>query len=133
MKIHLFLGTNNKDMENIYYSYKENLTSWVWPECGLIAQTQKELAERTEIVVEATLKDNIDLGIMTHSESVFNRIRLMVVQDKLKSEDVIINWIEGDSIKNLKICRSGSLSSWPSGLFDHNLNEIGNILRARKK
>lgn len=66
---------------------------------------------------------NRQIIIETHSDHIFNGIRVAVAQEKLKKEDYTINYLSLDEnkctkIDNIEVSKRGRILNAPEGLFD---------------
>lgn len=74
----------------------------------------------------------------THSENIILRLRRLVVEGSLSSDDVIIYWIDdengpGSTVKTITIDNDGEMSDWPTGVFSEDYEEVIAIREAQKK
>ena len=95
-----------------------------------------------ELFARSAKKLNQSFIIETHSENIILRMRKLIVENDfyLTSDDVVIYWIDDEdplspSVKPILIDSDGVLSDWPTGVFNENLLEIQEIMKAvsRKK
>lgn len=93
-----------------------------------------------ELFVKSALQNNQYFFIETHSENILLRIRKLIVENKygLKHSDVLIYWVDsndqdGAFLDKIEINEKGELSTWPTGVFSENAQEIIDIQKAIKK
>ena len=105
----LFLGTIEKDTAVLI----EN------PEAHLHPKGQTELSHLICLAVEA----GAQIIVETHSDHLFDGIRIFTKQHKGFAQKVCLNWFELDddkltTVESPKLQQDGGLSEWPIGLFD---------------
>jgi predicted ATPase len=105
----LFLGTIEKDTAVLI----EN------PEAHLHPKGQTELARLICLAVEA----GAQIIVETHSDHLFDGIRIFTKQHKGFAKKVCLNWFELDedkltTVESPELQQDGRLSEWPTGLFD---------------
>lgn len=105
----LFLGTIEKDTTVLI----EN------PEAHLHPKGQTELARLICLAVEA----GAQIIVETHSDHLFDGIRIFAKQHKGFAQKVCLNWFELDedkltTVESPELQQDGRLSEWPTGLFD---------------
>ena len=105
----LFLGTIEKDTAVLI----EN------PEAHLHPKGQTELARLICLAVES----GAQIIVETHSDHLFDGIRIFTKQHKGFAKKVCLNWFELDedkltTVESPELQQDGRLSEWPTGLFD---------------
>lgn len=105
------------------------------PESDLHPSAHGEVAD---LMMKSLSNHHRSLIIETHSEMMLLRIRRWVIEKKLKSSEVVIYWVQpeslgGSTIKKITINKRGELSSWPEGVFTEDYEEVLAIRRALRK
>jgi predicted ATPase len=106
-------------------SPKKSITIAEQPEIHLNPKMQCELADL--FVAMANKKQTVI--VETHSEHLLLRLRRLVAEDKVKSEDVAIYFVEGDGIKStitpITLQDNGHIKpiDWPKDFFGESLKE----------
>ena len=117
------------------FQEKNMLTVIEQPELHLHPEAHANLAE---LFAMSAIENKKKYIIETHSENFILRLRRLIVDanSPLKSEDVVIYWIEegenGHTIEPITINKKGILSDWPEGVFNENIEEIAAIKKAAK-
>jgi predicted ATPase len=106
-------------------SPKRSITIAEQPEIHLNPRIQCELAD---LFVEMANKKQTVI-VETHSEHLLLRLRRLVAEEKVKSEDVAIYFVEGDGInskiKEIELQENGHIKpiDWPKDFFGESLKE----------
>ena len=80
----------------------------------------------------------IQVIVETHSEHVINGVRLAILKDRIRHNDVIINYLNQErntpfpNIEPITLNKEADLSKWPNGFMDQEENDLGEIFRLRR-
>lgn len=80
----------------------------------------------------------VQVIIETHSDHILNGVRLAAIDDHpIKQDNIIIHHFYIDPEDNykrgeIKITKTGSLTSWPNGFLDQTERDLAAILKARR-
>ncbi len=106
-------------------SPKRSITIAEQPEIHLNPKIQCELAE----LFASMAKKGQTIIVETHSEHLLLRLRRLIAEEKLKSEDVAIYFVEKNKhnsiIKEIKLQENGHINpiDWPKDFFGESLKE----------
>tara|TARA_B100000508_G_C11372854_1_gene234574 strand:+ start:40 stop:465 length:426 start_codon:yes stop_codon:yes gene_type:complete len=106
-------------------SRKRSITLAEQPEIHLNPKIQCELADLFTYMAEK----GQTIIAETHSEHLLLRLRRLVAEDKLSSDDVAIYFVKSEdresSIKEIKLQHNGHIKQidWPKGFFGETLKE----------
>lgn len=96
-------------------------------------------ADLAELFAKSAIQKNNSYIIETHSENFLLRLRKLAIENSfgLKPDDIIIYWIEnseslGQELREITIDSEGTLSDWPEGVFNEDLQELIDLDNARK-
>ena len=81
-------------------------------------------------------QSGLQIIIETHSEHIINGIRISTLKGFLDPKNVIINFLTFSDlveIKALELSNKGELSDWPSGFFDQEERDLGNIFKLSRE
>jgi len=112
------------------------------PGVDIIEHPEAELHPAAHADVAELLIDNLPgatrpVIIETHSEMMLLRIRRLIAEGRLRSDQVIVYWISpqpeyGSKLQRISITDEGAMSSWPEGVFYEDYEEILAIRRAAR-
>lgn len=111
-----------------------NLNIFEEPETHLHPAAHADMAEY--IASQIRLNSKLSL-IETHSLNFILRLRLMIANGELSSEDVALYYVEFDNetgtsnLKEVFIKGDGSVSEWPKGVFNEALEETLRLRNAQ--
>ena len=111
-----------------------NLNIFEEPETHLHPAAHADMAEY--IASQIRLNNKLSL-IETHSLNFILRLRLMIANGELSSEDVALYYVEFDNetgtsnLKEVFIKEDGSVSEWPKGVFNEALEETLKLRNAQ--
>lgn len=81
----------------------------------------------------ATARPDVRLVVETHSESLINRLRLRVVEQRLDPSQIVILFgeqIQGvTQFRRLELNEFGDLNEWPKGFFDEGEQDAARLVR----
>ncbi len=101
------------------------------PEAHLHPKGQTELARLICLAVEAGAQAVVE----THSDHLFDGIRIYAKQHHGFAQKVSTHWFELDNeklttVESPKLFDDGSLSQWPNGMFDQFGINAGELLKS---
>lgn len=115
-------------------SNNTNFNIFEEPETHLHPAAHADMAEY--IASQIRLNSKLSL-IETHSLNFILRLRLMIANGELSSEDVALYYVEFDNetgtsnLKEVSIKGDGSVSEWPKGVFNEALEETLRLRNAQ--
>ena len=107
------------------------------PELHLHPAAHGDLAEL--FIDSINIDNNKKYLIETHSQNFLLRIRKLVVEKKISTEDVVFYFVDYDedtktsNLEKITINENGEVSSWPEGVFSESLEETLAIRQAQKE
>jgi hypothetical protein len=109
----------------------------------IIEQPEIHLNPRLQAKVGDLLKEIVDSGVdvivETHSEHLLLRIRRLIAENKLNSDDVALYFVDrtGDSsvVRRIALAQNGHISpqDWPADFFDDGLRESLGLASAQAR
>lgn len=112
----------------------------VGPGVDIIEHPEAELHPASHAAVAELLLNNLcdssrSTIIETHSEMILLRARRWIAEGRIDPDHVVVYWIDtkdkyGSVLKKLEIDEEGQMSSWPSGVFIEDYEEVLAIRRA---
>lgn len=103
------------------------------PEAHLHPSAQSKMGYFLGVMASAGIK----IIVETHSDHIVNGIQIAVVEKKIKSELVTINFfshkdngIQPD-VQSIKIKEKGELTNWPKGFFDQTQIDYAHLINLR--
>lgn len=116
-------------------NFQNNLDIIEQPELHLHPAAHAELSE---LFALTAIRESSTFIIETHSENFILRIRRLIVEKRIKSENVIIYWVDdetrpGSHLNKILISDDGLLTDWPSGVFSEDHEEVLAIKKAARK
>jgi len=103
------------------------------PEAHLDPQGQSRMGQFLAYVAA----QGVRLLIETHSEHVVNGIRIAILKEAIKSEDVLFNFFSNDggavAIQKIALNNKAELSSWPKGFMDQEEKDLAEIFKLQKQ
>ena len=115
---------------------QETLLIFEQPELHLHPAAHANLAE---LFAESLTDKNKRYLIETHSQNFTLRIRRLVAEGKVASEDVLFYYVDFDeekgesSLKPIEVDEQGKVDYWPEGVFSETLEETKAIRSAQLK
>ena len=105
------------------------------PELHLHPAAHGELAELFSNIIKEEKSKWI---IETHSEVFILRIRRLIAENKINSEDVAIYWVNdvkrpGSSLTKITVDEEGEVDFWPEDIFNEDYKEVLALRKAQNK
>ncbi|SFF68033.1 Protein of unknown function [Duganella sp. CF458] len=103
------------------------------PEIHLHPKAQSQLAD---LICESSATRQ--LFVETHSEHIINKARILILEKKIKPEDITIIYVNktksGSAITQIGIDSEGEFTkAWPQGFFDERYHDTMTLLRLKTK
>lgn len=117
MKIEVFSGQLNSNVENIFNSfmYRKNTVWWFLPE-RIFYHSLLQYEESIKLV-EKCLKEDKDLFVYTYSEHILNGIRVSIKRNKIEGAKCHQFMNDGSEIC-AEILKNGSVTAWVDNVFN---------------
>ncbi|MDR2814404.1 MAG: DUF3696 domain-containing protein [Prevotellaceae bacterium] len=104
------------------------------PEAHLHPFAQSRIGQFLAVIANA----GVNVIVETHSDHVINGIQITVAQQKVKPEDVCINFFQQDdasaqpTVTPIGVKEKGELTGWPKGFFDQTQIDYSHLIQLRR-